>query len=483
MTALELVPPRRSFRPAIGALPFVGTGLFGLVLLAFSHERFPPAGDGTFYDVVARRIALGHGYTWLWPDGAVTYAAHYPVGYPALLGGLYRLFGPHPGLAMALNLLMLLALVWATGRIVAQFTSVRRARLAASMVGLHPTLLLYVPLMMTELVSAALLLVCGALALERPTTRRGQLCLLGALGVLLGLTTLIRPQLLLFAPALGALFGLRQSVAEGATDGCPRRAPRLLKIGFSALSVTLVAVGLCLPWTLRNCDKMKSCVFVSANAGWNLLIGTSERGRGGFISIDEMGVPEKCRLVFDEVAKDRCFGEAARERIVAEPARWLRLVPAKLSRVFDDVGAPGWYLHASNPKLFSSRAKTVLGGFEVVAQRGLFLLALLSAATAEGPRRRLRQVLAVVAAGFLLTTAGWVGVLAILLLALLLGRSLLAHPILLLLALGVGLTALVHGVFFGGARYAVVIAPWVVCAAMTARRPLWLAWPRHRSGF
>ena len=67
----------------------------GVVLWA--HARFPAAGDGFYYDTVARRIAQGDGYTWLWPDGAVTYAAHYPVGYPALLGAAYALFGASAG--------------------------------------------------------------------------------------------------------------------------------------------------------------------------------------------------------------------------------------------------------------------------------------------------------------------------------------------------------------------------------------------------
>ena len=53
----------------------------------------PPAADGEYYHRLATRIASGQGYTWLWPDGVVTYAAHYPVGYPALHRAAYALFG------------------------------------------------------------------------------------------------------------------------------------------------------------------------------------------------------------------------------------------------------------------------------------------------------------------------------------------------------------------------------------------------------
>src|ERR1017187_7833911 len=68
----------------------------------WAAPRFPAAADGFYYDTLAHRLAAGQGYTWLWPDGAVTYAAHYPAGYPALLALAYRLpGGPRaPGLTM-----------------------------------------------------------------------------------------------------------------------------------------------------------------------------------------------------------------------------------------------------------------------------------------------------------------------------------------------------------------------------------------------
>ena len=36
-------------------------------------------------------------------DGAVTYAAHYPIGYPAILSVFYALFGSAPLVAMLVN--------------------------------------------------------------------------------------------------------------------------------------------------------------------------------------------------------------------------------------------------------------------------------------------------------------------------------------------------------------------------------------------
>ncbi|MGH7282722.1 MAG: hypothetical protein ACRELY_14435, partial [Polyangiaceae bacterium] len=64
-----------------------------LSFVAWGASRFPAAADGAYYDKIATRIASGDGYTWVWPDGAVTYAAHYPIGYPAILSVFYALFG------------------------------------------------------------------------------------------------------------------------------------------------------------------------------------------------------------------------------------------------------------------------------------------------------------------------------------------------------------------------------------------------------
>src|SRR5580658_992177 len=77
-----------------------------LGVVAWASTRFPAVEDGHYYDVLARRLASGFGYTWLWPDGAVTYAAHYPVGYPAMLALAYTAFGPSPGAAMTVNALV-----------------------------------------------------------------------------------------------------------------------------------------------------------------------------------------------------------------------------------------------------------------------------------------------------------------------------------------------------------------------------------------
>ncbi len=168
-----------------------------LLVVAAVGVKFPPAADGSYYHIIASRIAEGHGYTWLWPDGAVTYAAHYPVGYPALMALGYAIFGPHPSVAMVENALFGAMASWAIYRLVLPFArSERWAFAAALVVGLHPALVPYTPALMTEAVTAALLALAAAVVrTDRP--RR-----LWAVGLLMGVATLVRPQSVVLSPLL-----------------------------------------------------------------------------------------------------------------------------------------------------------------------------------------------------------------------------------------------------------------------------------------
>ncbi len=412
------------------------------LLVAYAASRFPPVDDGTFYHVVADRIARGLGYTWAWPDGAVTIAAHYPVGYPALVGAFYALFGSRPGAAMLLNVLVGTLSAGAAHTLAARVASRAGALLAGVLVALEPALVLYTPALMTEAVAGELLLVAAAIAVAR---RPGSATLRAvAAGVVLGVALLVRPQLVLVAPLFGWLVAGRASLR------------RRLSL---ALIVVGASVGCCLPWTARNCARLDRCAFVSANGGWNLYIGSSPLGKGGFAPIDAIGVPQACRTVFGEGAKDRCFGRAGLERIVAHPGAWLSLVPDKLGMTFDYGTAAAHYLAASNGALVGEREKTAIGAAELVGQRVLLLLGLLALARADGPRARARRVLGGISALAAFQPAAYLAWLGLVATALTLGRAIERHGPALLVTGVVAATALTHAMFFGASRYALVCVP------------------------
>ncbi len=437
-----------------------------LLVVWWAWDRFPPTADGSYYHQLASRLAAGQGYTWLWPDGAVTFAAHYPVGYPAALAGVYAAFGPTPGLAMVLNAVVGALGCVAVHQLVARFRYRRLALAAGLLVAFHPGLVGYTPALMTEGVAASLV-VCAvwAAAAVRSTHATGRRWLrLTLCGALLGVATLVRPQCLVLAPALGAVAwgsrrGLGQAFAAGAL-------------------VTALAVAVCAPWTARNCQRMGRCALVSVNGGWNLLIGTDPAGRGGWAPLK---TPAECREVFDEAGKDDCFEAAAWRAIAAAPGPWLAVVPQKLSVTFDYCGAAGWYLHEANPLAFDARAKQVLGIAETVWERLVLLLATLSLWPRRMGKRAGRalrgwtlggwtfrgwalRALVLLGVGVTFTRHGWVAHLA-LLAALCLRRPglLRAPPILGGAAATLLCLAVVHAVFFGAGRYQLLLLP-MLCA-------------------
>lgn len=437
-------------------LTVAATGLIArLAVVAWAASRIPAAADGVYYDKVATRIAAGQGYTWLWPDGAVTYAAHYPVGYPAMVAAGYAIFGAHPVVAMLLN-----AMLGAAAG-VATYAIVKRARPGAALwaglaVALHPALVPYTPAIMTEGPTAALLVIAGACAV-----RRWRL----ATGLVIGLAVLVRPQSLLFAPVLGALI----PSGDDGMDTWKRRA-------VSAALVTALALGVCAPWTARNCVRMEKCALVSVNGGWNLAIGTqTEDG-----AWREIRVPDECREVFQEAAKDDCFGAAARREILARPGRWLAHVPAKLHATFDYFGAAPWYLHDANKEAFPYEAKVRLGTVETVTSRLLLVAALVGVARTAARRRHV--VLAAVGLGVVscFTVQAWPAYVLLGVLALTRWRDGLLYTYAGAVLLG---TAATHAVFFGAGRYGLVVVPFVTALALAqppVRAHAWLR--RCRTG-
>src|SRR5215469_11029560 len=117
-----------------------------LAAVHWAGDRFPAVEDGHYYFTLAARLATGRGYTWLWPDGAVTYAAHYPVGYPALLAGAFGFLGTSVGVAMVVNAVVGSAAAWGAHAMVDGPGVPRWRPLAAGLaVALHPALVAYTP--------------------------------------------------------------------------------------------------------------------------------------------------------------------------------------------------------------------------------------------------------------------------------------------------------------------------------------------------
>jgi 4-amino-4-deoxy-L-arabinose transferase-like glycosyltransferase len=443
-----------AFCLALFALAFA---LRAAVVAAFGVA---PTWDGAFYHRGALSIAEGHGYSEPAVIGGVPGRApwsHYPVGYSALIGGAYTLFGSGPRVAPLVNCVIGALTAALSFAFAFDLLGRRRARVAGALVGLHPGLVLYCTLVMTEPLAGFLLLLTGYLAWSVGQRRWGVL----ACGVVLGLSALVRPQSLLAAPLLLLLFhgSLLRRLAHTALAGL--------------LSVCVLA-----PWTIRNCLALDGCALISTNGGWNLAISAlSETGRFRPLT-DEDG----CAHMDGPVAQDRCWAERGLAAIRRDPLTWLSRIPDKLRHTYNHESFAVAYLAEAEPAAWERdrkwRAMNLMTAFHHV----LMLAAALGTVSRFSLRRyREHWAQLTVLAGlfsfgvYALTLPErplfWIGVLIPLLGILPLPGAPPSHPGLRYLFGLLAVTSLTHMIFFGDDRYHLAISPALCILAAAAFRP------------
>jgi hypothetical protein len=451
--------------------------------------------DGHYYDFGARRIAAGLGYS---DDRTVAGQlvwhpwCHYPVGYSGFLAIFYRIFGASAAIAGVANALVGAALAVVTWALAGYALSERRARVAGFIVALHPGLVVYAALVMSEPLAALLTFTAFWLSVRDRDAVRGLAC--GA--IVLGFAALVRPQALLCVPFLAAR-AMREplSFGFGAAGGALRQAmPRAAPIVCAGLAVALagaLALAPVLPWTVRNCRVMDGCALVSTNAGWNLAIGAFPRATGRF---ETLRSSDGCRDVTGQVQQDRCWLHYGMHEIAARPWRWLALVPAKLGYTFDHESFEIEYLHEARPEAWPDDVRERGREATTFAHRLLLAGAALGGVAFAVPLRPRRRTRGAVTQGALLAVAAALGALAFasaspsfwplaIFAAVVPWLPLAGHPPrkpAMEQALGLLATTIaMHAVFFGEDRYHVVVTPVLaLLAAAALRAPA--PWPAGR---
>jgi 4-amino-4-deoxy-L-arabinose transferase-like glycosyltransferase len=440
--------PRRSLG-IVAAIAFV----VRIAVALGAGNRFPPAHDGVRYFALAARLAEGQGYTWVWPNGSVTPVAHYPIGYPALLASTFHVLGATPRSASLLNAALGTAVTACVFVAVAAVASHRAARIAGLGVALHPGLVVFTPCIMSEGAFTAALSVAAVAAIRAACRRDGRLPWIarGLAGLALGGAILVRPQAVLFVPVFAWI----------AASGVTSRARRLVVIAV----VSVLAIGVCVPWTVRNGRVLGRYALVSMNGGWNLLIGAQPGATGGWQAVR---VPPSCEGVFGEAETDRCFGVEATRFIVRAPLRWILLARRKLAITFDCGAIGGYYLFLSNRALFPWSAVLAAAGLETLVERAALFACLVGEGRRPGAQKRLRTVAGFGGAAFLLTPAAWISVVALagmLVVNLSVTASDRQMPLRAAVATILWTTIATHAVFFGEPRFAFVTYPWVIALA------------------
>jgi 4-amino-4-deoxy-L-arabinose transferase-like glycosyltransferase len=294
------------------------------------------ASDGQYYFDRAVELAAGLGYR---EEGHPT--AFWPVGYPALLAGSMLIFGP--------NLIgpMLLNLAGAAGTIALVLWFGRRlggsemaARLGALLYALYPAHVAYTGAALGEVVTTALTMTAFALLIAG---RRHWLRLVAS-GLLFGLVTLMRPQVMLFpAGAIVALlivyrdFGWRDAVK-------------------ATLAVYLALFAAVLPWSARNTAVLGEFVLVSTNGGIALQAGANDLADGDHFAVyrsplaAEIGVPWEERVT-RQLEVDARLKQMARQWIADNPARWTALGFRKIYILWHKDSDGFWRLKDGRPQM------------------------------------------------------------------------------------------------------------------------------------
>lgn len=361
-------PPRRA-EDALYSLFLALVALVPRLFVAIAWAR-EPVWDGHYYHLGASRIAAGLGYS---EDVLVRGVSvwkpwtHYPVGYSAILGFFYRMFGDHLLVAPLLSAVLGAGSAVLVHRIALPYLGPTRARVAGALVALHPGLIVYSALVMTELPSAFMLLLFVWTLLH--FRGRWQALVFG--GAILGVLTLTRPASILLFPLV--------ALSE------PRP---LLRAALRSGALVVVALLVVLPWTARNCVRMDGCALVSTNGGWNLAIGAiTETGR-----FQTLRGQDGCPNVTGQVQQDDCWAKVGWKRIRESPAQWLRLAPKKLAQTFDHESFAIEYLHEADPGAWPDERRAAARGLLTAVHLALLAFASLSiVALPLGRSRRVEQ--------------------------------------------------------------------------------------------
>lgn len=225
-----------------------------------------PTMDAEYHDQWAQSILKGEDYT-----GGVFFRA--PL-YPYLLALIYRVFGHNyfiPRLIQFIVGSLSCVLIYLLGRKVFN----RRTGIIAGVIASFYGVLIYfdgeLQLPVMEVFLGMLFILTFIRAREKPSFKKWILC-----GVFLGLSALVRPNILLVGIAL-LIWILVKSTGNGKT-----RFPRILhsKSLVYAGCLALGTILMILPVTLRNYVKGHDFVFISSQGGMNFYIGNNPQSDG-----------------------------------------------------------------------------------------------------------------------------------------------------------------------------------------------------------
>jgi 4-amino-4-deoxy-L-arabinose transferase-like glycosyltransferase len=340
---------------AIGVLAFVLRAAWALI-----YGRVDGAqDDALFYEFTADNLAHGRGFSHLF-GGA---SAQWPPGFPFVVSLLYRIFGLHLNLGLALNVglgTLTALLIYLLGRRVLGRPG---GIVAGVFFAILPAPIFFTGLFLSETTFLFVLVGFLALATFLPQRRWTPV----VLGVAAGLAALTKSEGVLVAVIPLAIW-----------SGQLKRPEWLRSAGLLLVTMALTVA----PWTIRNAAELDAFVPVATNASTTLWSGHNSEANGGAVYPPPellARLPDDLDATEREVAEARLLRKEAGHWALRNPPKELGLIPRKVIALADRASNvfPIWFDAPGQRQLGTSSLLI----FSVLGDAGDYLVILLALAS------------------------------------------------------------------------------------------------------
>lgn len=301
-------------------LPFIVILSLGIILRILWILFVPtiPVSDFKLFFKGAESIANGSGFLIYG-----YHSAYEPIGYPIFLAILFKIFGINILVGKIANIFLAsisLIFIYLIAKI--SFKKELPALISMFLLAVLPLHIMYTSVLSTEILFTTLLLaVTYLIMLSNKKINKYIL-----LGILLGLSSLIKPYMMVFQFAILTLELIEKT--------------NMRRCLINFLVITVFIVITISPWTFRNYTVFHKVIPISTNGGYNLYVNNNPFANGSWQ--DPFKIPNSPLLVYkhssddfwDEVKVDEVGKKYALNWIVHNPINFVKIGLNKLNNVF-----------------------------------------------------------------------------------------------------------------------------------------------------
>ena len=261
-----------------------------------------PVSDSIMYHEFAKVISDTGRYAF--PEGNLT--AYWPVGTPALYGGLYKIFGQNYDVIVAANIIVGLLTTYLIYLITLRWFNQKTAVIASLLYAIWPSQIQFTTVLASELLFN-LFMLSGMYFWLKATEKGAKMIIIGS--IFFAAAAYVRPIALLLPFILISISFLNK------VD--------LKKAILDAAIASIVMAILIAPWAYRNYNLFGEPVLISTNGGPVFWMGNNPESKGEYMPLPDIKFKS-------EVERAKYLKQAAIDHIKAEPIIFLKRMTKRL---------------------------------------------------------------------------------------------------------------------------------------------------------